>query len=393
MSVALIEHPDVTLYRFSDSHPLRPERVTLTLALMRAWGLIREPDANSPAAISMLPPPAEESDLLLVHAPEYIAAVRRAGEGGGVIQPSFGIGHGDTPPFPHMHEAAALAVGGTIHALEAVLSGEAKRAHNPAGGLHHAHRNRASGFCVYNDCAVAIERAIRNQPGLRVAYVDIDAHHGDGVEAAFESRPDVLTVSVHESGSYLFPRTGHSRDIGTGEGTGFALNVPLPPWAGPEEYALVAEEIIAPGLQQFSPDVIVLQAGADSHRNDPLTHLFNSVAGYDATVRAIIGMADGLCDGRIVITGGGGYDTFSAVPRMWACALAALLGVDSPGTLPDSWLAAAEEGASQAGVTWRPVRETFSEWVTEPPDATQHDARNQTLREIARLRERHPLLT
>ena len=181
----------------------------------------------------------------------------------------FGINTGDTPAFPAMHEAAALAAGATTRALSDVVSGACVRAFSPAGGLHHAHRDRAAGFCVYNDLVVAIEVATRAHPGLRVAYVDLDAHHGDGVQEAFDERDDVLTLSVHESGQYLYPGTGSVLDKGHGRGVGFTLNVPLPPDAGDECYQQVLERVVTPAVRAFGPDVIVAQLGADTHRRRP----------------------------------------------------------------------------------------------------------------------------
>lgn len=395
MSVALIEHPDMGAYRFSGSHPLRPERFTLAIALMRSWALVADTQqvnaASGQMAVPLIPQPADETDLLSAHSREYIAAVQKAARGSSAGF-RFGIGPGDTPAFPGMHEAAALAAGGSVRALEAVLSGEFVRAYNPAGGLHHAQRDRASGFCIYNDCVVAIERAIALRPGLRVAYVDIDAHHGDGVEAAFSERADVLTLSVHESGRYLFPGTGRAQDRGTADGSGFTINVPLPPSADAASYSLVLSEVITPGLRSFAPDVIVLQAGGDSHRNDPLTHLHNSVAGFDSTVRGIIALSDQLCGGRIIVTGGGGYDTFSAVPRMWACAMARLLGHEPPLELPGEWRHEASERAAAAGVEWVPVSGTFDEWVPELSDEVRAEVLGDTAREVERLRADHPLL-
>lgn len=393
MPVVLIEHPDVSRYRFSETHPLRPERVTLSIDLMRAWGLVGSPgdSGGEHRALSVAPPTLSEDDLLLIHSAEYVAAVKRAGRGSGAVQPEYGISVGDTPPFPGMHDAAKIAVAGTVCALDMVLAGEATMAHNPAGGLHHAHRNRASGFCVYNDCAVAIERATRRQPGLRVAYIDIDGHHGDGVEEAFVERPDVLTLSIHESGRYLYPGTGSVRDIGVGKGEGYAVNFPLPPWAGPSAYGQLGETLIDRALENFRPDVVVLQAGADSHRNDPLTHLFDSVEGYDGMIQRIIELAQQYCGGRLVITGGGGYDTFSAVPRMWACALARMLDARPPEELPESWLDLAESAAGAAGVGWHPMTSTFAEWAAAPGEDLLRDAENQVTRQLTYILAHHPL--
>ena len=375
MTVALVYDPEFAEYRFPASHPMRPERFTLAVELMRGWGLLAEEPAEAgvgvaspeltpmgvPRAPVWRPEPASQRDLLLFHTSAYVSAVQAASVNPLHDAPSMGLGDGDTPPFFGMHEAAALAVGGTMLALDAVLADKASRAFNPAGGLHHAQRDRASGFCIYNDCAIAIEHATRERDGLRIAYVDIDAHHGDGVEAAFHARKDVLTLSVHESGRYLFPGTGGADDIGEGAGVGYTVNVPLPPGADPPCYELVFREIIQPAVRHFDPDVIVAQIGADSHVADPLTHLRQTVAGHVALVGRIIALAEESCDGRIVLTGGGGYEPFSVVPRIWAGAMAVLMGSDVPSQLPPAWIAAAQDAAASYGLILHAPQSTFDE--------------------------------
>ncbi|NTU70806.1 MAG: acetoin utilization protein AcuC [Coriobacteriia bacterium] len=372
---ALVYSPAMTRYRFGPGHPMLPERFSLAVDLMRAWDLIGD---GATQAVALEPAPATDADLLRVHSAAYLTAVRSPGLGEAQDE-SFGIGDGDTPRFANMHEVSALVAGGSIKAVDAVLDGTAMRAFNPAGGLHHAHRDRAAGFCVYNDCAVAIEHAIASQPGARVAYVDIDAHHGDGVEEAFAERRDVLTISVHESGQYLYPGTGSSRDIGRGDGEGFALNVPLPPSAGPDAYGRALERVIRPALRAFAPDIIVAQLGADSHRSDPLTHLGQTVAGHHDLVRALVSIADEFCEGRLVALGGGGYEAFSATPRMWACAMAALIGVQPPDQVPADWLAEVERAATALGITPVLLEGTFDEVAVPAPELA--DA------EVARLVE------
>jgi acetoin utilization protein AcuC len=336
--------------------------------------------------------PASREELLRVHDAAYVEAVQQAGADPSAWGEAFGIGPGDTPPFAQMHEVSALVCGATIRALEDVVAGRTGRSFSPAGGLHHAHRDRAAGFCVYNDPAVAIAHAIAEHPGLRVAYVDVDVHHGDGVQEAFYRRADVLTVSVHESGRYLYPGTGRLVDIGEDEGSGFALNLPMEPGAGDDSYALAFEGAIAPAVRAFAPDVIVAQLGADTHLADPLAHLHTTVAGQCALTHRLVALADEVCDGRICATGGGGYDSFSAVPRAWACALAELLGVEVPAELPETWRAEALETAERAGVAKRIGHAPFEE-----PDETGErtwggDPLGETERAIERLRGQHPLL-
>ncbi len=379
MTTSLVYSPRMTEYELPHGHPLRPERFSLAVELIEAWGLLGEG-----AGTTLLEPaPAGFADLLLFHSAPYVEHVTAAGAGMGGGDLRFGTGEGDTPAFPGMHEASALIVGGTCLALESVIDGRARRSFAPAGGLHHAQRGRASGFCIYNDCAVAIAKATIEHPGLRVAYVDIDAHHGDGVQAAFYDRPDVLTVSVHESGQYLFPGTGSTRETGEGAGEGFALNVPLPPHAGDDAFARVLERAVLPALRAFRPDVIVAQVGGDAHRDDPLTHLDLSVAGYVDCVRMLVSAADELCEGRIAATGGGGYQPFSAVPRMWASAFAVLADLPVPETLPASWREAAS--AASGGATPVGVR-TFDDHASTVDPALALDVAQQVERVIGAVR-------
>lgn len=409
--VLLAYNPESMRYRFDEEHPLRPERFSLAVDLMDAWGLLAEKNvpapgaaaSDAPRAVWISPPMATEEDLFLVHSSAYVANVQAASAysatmaemgvaRGFPIYHGMGIGIGDTPPFDGMHEAALLTVGGTIAAVEAVLDGSHDRALAPAGGLHHAHPERAAGFCIYNDCAVAIARAIRDRPGLRVAYLDIDAHHGDGVEAAFAERDDVLTVSVHESGHHLFPGTGGTNDIGIGAGRGFALNLPLPMLADSSCFVLAIDEVVEPALRRFAPDLIVIQGGVDSHREDPLTHLYQSVAGYVSILRKLLSLADELTDGRLVLTGGGGYRTYSEAPRMWAAAMAVLLGREVPETLPDKWLekARAAAGPSAEGAPTNP--ETLHERLPELSEGKQAEVLATTREAIRRTRKASPLL-
>lgn len=423
MTVALVYDPGLEQYAFPAGHPMKPVRFRLAVELMQAWGLIAEPghggepapdadplapDAGSlapdgvPRAIRIRPRPATDADLLLVHTAEYVDAVKAISEDPGAADGRYGIAAGfDTPAFPRMHEAAALVTGATITAMDAVLSGRVIRAFGPAGGMHHAHADRAAGFCIYNDPAVAIERATREHPGLRVAYVDIDAHHGDGVEEAFRERSDVLTLSVHETGRYAYPGTGHVRDIGEGEGRGFAMNVPLPLYAGPRCFELVTEQVIGPALAAFGPDVVFLQAGADAHRTDPLVELENTVEGFTHTVARIVEATDELCGGRLVVTGGGGYEPFSAVPRQWACAMAVLMGAEVPPTLPAEWLessrAAARDAQADRGVAGMFAGEapgsasTFAETASDATPDEESAALAGTHRVIGELLGAHPL--
>lgn len=332
MDVALVYSPALNAYDLGPAHPLRPERVSLAVGLMSALGLVRKG-----ALVPVEPREATRTELERVHDPLYIDQVIRAGSDPEAWLPSFGIGAGDTPAFSDMHDAAALVAGATTVAIEEVLSGRFCRAFSPAGGLHHAHRDAAAGFCVYNDAAVAIAAALANHPALRVCYVDVDAHHGDGVQEAFYAEPRVLTISVHESGKYLFPGTGGVEERGEGAGEGSAINVPLPPNANDECYALALDGVVIPAVRRFRPDLIVTQNGADAHWSDPLTSLGLTLHGYRSIAHKLVTLAQELTGGRIVACGGGGYAWATLVPRAWTLLACELTEMDVAERIPESW--------------------------------------------------------
>ena len=329
---ALVWTPGLAAYDLGDAHPLNPLRLTLSVELMEAFGIL------SPETL-ISPEPANENDLLLVHSSGYIEAVRHAGDWGSDFRPVMGLGTDDNPVYPGMHEIAALTCGSTIRAMEEVLSGRRRRAFSIAGGMHHAHKGRAAGFSVYNDASVGIAVALRDNPDLRILYLDIDAHHGDGVQEAFGGSANVMTISVHESGLYTFPGTGFPGEIGYGPGTGYAANLPLPAYATDECFALAFDDVIAPLARAFGPDLIVAQLGVDAHHSDPQTELGLTLPGYRALVRGVIGLADELCDGRLVALGGGGYHIVDVVPRAWAWLMAELGGVNLCDEVPEPWRA------------------------------------------------------
>jgi len=329
---ALIWSPELAAYDLGDAHPLNPLRLVLTVELMQALGLL------DPGVV-ISPREATEAELLLVHSGGYIEAVRHAGDWASDFRPAMGLGTEDNPVYPGMHEVAALTCGATILGIEEVLSGRRGRTFSIAGGMHHAHRNRAAGFSVYNDAAVGIAVAREKRPGLRVLYVDIDAHHGDGVHEAFAGSPDVLTISIHQSGVSAFPGTGFPGEIGYGPGAGFSANVPLPPFATDECFALAFDEVVAPLARAFRPDVVVAQLGVDAHHADPQTDLGLTLPGYRSLVRGLMGLADELCEGRLAALGGGGYHIVEVVPLAWAWVLAELMGRDIADEVPEAWLA------------------------------------------------------
>ncbi|BBH64234.1 acetoin utilization protein AcuC [Actinoplanes sp. OR16] len=335
-------------------HPLNPVRVELTMALARELGVLDRPHVQM-----VTPRPASEIDLTRVHRADYLDAVRLA-----PIDPFFtgwGLNTPDNPVFDGMHDASARICGATIAAAEAVWRGSARRAVNVSGGLHHALPARAAGFCVYNDPAVAIAWLLE-QGAQRVAYIDIDVHHGDGVQTAFWNDPRVLTVSLHETPLALFPGTGFADEIGGPDAEGTAVNVPLPPGTGDAAWLRAFHAVVPSVVRAFAPEIIISQCGADAHRLDPLADLKLSVDGQRAAYMAIRELADDVCEGRWVATGGGGYALVEVVPRAWTHLLAVATGepLDPATRTPQGWRDLA--GRRCPGV---PVPETMTDGV--PP--------------------------
>ncbi|MBM7075902.1 MULTISPECIES: acetoin utilization protein AcuC [Micromonospora] len=312
-------------------HPLDPVRVELTVALARELGVLDRPGVRL-----VEPEPADDATLTRVHRPDYLEAVRAAPRD--PLFAGYGLGTSDNPVFDGMHESSALIAGASVAAAEAVWRGEARRAVNVAGGLHHAMPDRAAGFCVYNDPAVAIARLL-DLGAERVAYVDVDVHHGDGVQEIFYRDPRVLTVSLHETPLALFPGTGFPDETGGPGAQGSAVNVPLPPGTDDAGWQRAFHAIVPSVLRAFRPQILVTQCGADGHRMDPLADLHLSVDGQRATYLALRALADELCDGRWVATGGGGYALVEVVPRAWTHLLAVATGDPlDPATLtPPGW--------------------------------------------------------
>jgi acetoin utilization protein AcuC len=313
-------------------HPLDPVRLRLTMALAGDLGVLDRSNVTI-----LRPEPADEATLERVHDQAYIAAVKSAPDDP-FLRGQHGLGTSDNPVFDRMHEASALVAGGTVLAAERVRSGAAQHAVNIAGGLHHAMRDRASGFCVYNDPAIAIARLLDD--GVeRIAYVDIDVHHGDGVQAAFWDDPRVLTISLHESGITLFPGTGFPDETGGAGAEGRAVNVALP--AGTRDAGwLRAFNAVVPGLlRAYEPELLLTQCGADAHALDPLADLRLSVDGQRAAYGTLHRLAHELCGGRWVATGGGGYGLVEVVPRAWTHLLAEATGEPLPPETPtpESW--------------------------------------------------------
>jgi acetoin utilization protein AcuC len=335
----IVYGPELASYTFSEEHPLQPSRYTLTMSLLAALGWLDRP------GISFEPPrPATLSELLTVHTYPYVQAVQQGqaiarGDRGPADLSLYGLGTPDDPLFPSMHDAAALYTGATIQAMTALLEGPALHAYSPAGGQHHAHRARASGFCIYNDCAAAMATAI--EAGLRVAYVDFDAHHGDGVQAAFYDDPRVLTVSVHESGEFLFPGTGDIAETGKADGKGACLNIPLPAYAGDDAILQAFERVVEPAVHAYAPDILVTQTGVDAQHADPLTHLNATIPLFPRLAARLHELVHECCSGRWLIVGGGGYDPADVTPRAWTAFIGTVLGEEVADVrLPEDWLLA-----------------------------------------------------
>ncbi|MBV1848507.1 acetoin utilization protein AcuC [Catellatospora tritici] len=322
-------------YNLGD-HPLDPVRVELTMALARELGVLDRPGVRK-----VTPEPATEDELLRVHRRDYLEAVRAAPDD--PFFRGYGLNTPDNPVFDGMHEASALVCGATLAAARAVWRGEVQRAVNVSGGLHHAMPARAAGFCVYDDPAVAIADLL-DQGAQRIAYVDIDVHHGDGVQEIFYDDPRVLTVSLHESPLTLFPGTGFPDETGGPRAEGSAVNLALPAGTGDAGWLRAFHAVVPSVLRTFRPQLIVLQAGADSHRLDPLANLRLSVDGQRAAQLAVRELADELCDGRLVATGGGGYALVEVVPRTWTHLLAMITGepLDPATPTPQAWRDLAE---------------------------------------------------
>lgn len=321
-------------YKFRQDHPFNQKRIQLTMDLLKMIGALT-PDQIVP------PRMATDQELFLNHDPEFIEAVKMAGMGKLSVEraENYGLGTDDTPIFPGMHEASSIVVGGTLTAVDYVMQNSGKHALHLGGGLHHSLRGKASGFCVYNDCSVAI-KYIREKYDARVLYIDTDAHHGDGVQWAFYDDPNVCTVSIHETGRYLFPGTGNIHERGLGLGYGYSFNIPLDAFTEDESWLFAYRETITKVAEYFEPDVILTQNGSDAHYLDPLTHLASTIEIYREIPKLAHEIAHKYAEGRWIAVGGGGYDIWRVVPRAWA--LIWLEMTEQPdkasGALPKQWI-------------------------------------------------------
>jgi acetoin utilization protein AcuC len=370
---AVVWDPALLAYDLGGDHPFNPVRLDLTIRLATALGVLD--------GVELLKPePAAEAELARVHAVSYVSAVREAPMVGWDV--GHGLGTPDNPVFTQMHEASSLVVGASLLAAGKIASGAANRAVNIAGGLHHAMHDYAAGFCVYNDCAVAISWLLDNG-AERVAYIDVDVHHGDGVQAAFYDDPRVLTISLHQSPMTLWPGTGRVTELGGKGAEGTAVNIPLPPHTRDPGWQRAFHAVVPSLLREFRPDVLVTQCGVDSHAEDPLAELSLSVDGHRATYRTLRSLAEEHAGGRWLALGGGGYQLLRVVPRSWTHLLATVLDRDvEPDTpLPSEWVNDVLGRAPSARLprTMGDGADTeFVPWdgtMAEPVDAVIRDAR------------------
>ena len=325
----------LTDYDFGPSHPMSPLRVDLTMLLAESLGVC----GSRGSGLAVVDAPLASDDLIAtVHTGDLVEAVKAMSRDPYLVDLAHGLGTDDNPAFEGMHLAASHVVGASVEAARQVWSGDSLHAANIAGGLHHAMPGNASGFCVYNDVAVAISWLLASG-ARKVAYVDLDVHHGDGVEAIFYDDPRVLTVSLHETGQLLFPGTGFPRDTGGPNAPGSAANVALPPGTADAGWLRAFHAVVPPLVREFAPDVLVTQHGCDSHTEDPLAHLMLTVDGQRAANVALHDLAHEVCGGKWVATGGGGYAIVDVVPRTWTHLLAIVGGspLDPLTETPDDW--------------------------------------------------------
>lgn len=326
---ALVYSNELSRHVLSPNHPMKPIRLSYMHELMSASGLL-----DFDGLIEAQPREATRSEIARYHGDEYIDVVKAVSSGSIVFNMhDFGIGPGDNPARGGLYESSALTAGSSIVATEIAVSGEAQAAFAPAGGVHHhAMANRASGFGVFNDAVIAIKGLI--EQGMRVAYIDIDCHHGDGVQAAFYDTDQVLNVSIHESGQWLFPGSGFVSETGEGDGEGYSVNIPLFPYTQDALWMRAFDELIPPLVRAYKPDVLFTQLGIDTHFRDPLTHLQLTTQGFTEAVRKLHDLANEI--GPWIAVGGGGYD-MGAVTRSWTMAMAEMSGFDLPPRVPTSY--------------------------------------------------------
>lgn len=363
--VVFLSSPELWQVGHGPQHPLKPERLQRTHELLQEVGAFDWPNVRV-----VTPRLATDEELALFHTGQYVDAVRALSRGDTTVPASrYNFGPGDNPVFPGMFESEARKVGSALQGATLLLQGECEVAFSYSGGLHHGGPDFASGFCVFNDAAIAIEW-LRRQ-GQRVCYIDVDVHHGDGVQDAFYNTDEVLTISLHQTGRTLFPGTGFVDDNGAGQGAGYSVNVPLPPYTTGALYVWAFEQIVPPLVERFRPDVLVSQLGVDTHYLDPLARMALTTAAHQAIFRALDGLAP-----KWLALGGGGY-AIDVVPRSWALAFAVMARQELPAMLPPHYR------ARYGGRTFRDLN---------APDWTQYAAgraREDVEEVVAAVRQQH----
>ena len=369
----LVYGPRSLEYDFGPHHPLTPKRFGPGIDLLRAVG----------AEPGLAPDPAPDDELLRVHVPAYLAQVKRFSTDP-TLPGAMGVGLSDQPAFEGMHEAAAIVAAGSLRAMEAILRGDAEHAHQPGGGLHHAMPAKAWGFCIYNDPALAVVRA--RADGLRVLYVDLDVHHGDGVQVITYADPGALMLSFHESGRYLFPETGFVEEVGEGTAAGSSVNVPLEPFTGETAWLACVRALLPTLAAVFGPDVVVSQHGADSHAWDPLAHLRVTTTAHAEAARLVDAVAHRWASGRWLATGGGGYDAYRVVPRTWALTWLAGAHREPEDATPVEWRDRWEDDAAAFGTPGMPPAFLDAPNAGQPVGSQQVAANEESLRTLERVR-------
>ncbi|SHF79786.1 acetoin utilization protein AcuC [Ornithinibacillus halophilus] len=367
---AFVYSDELLTYHFHPDHPFNQKRVLMTKELLESSKKIDSSDIIKPRM-------ATDEELELFHDASYVDAVKRAGKG--LLSETeglpYGLGTEDVPIFKDMHEASSLLVGGTLTAVDTVLNENAQHALHLGGGLHHGLKRKASGFCIYNDGAIAI-KYIREKYNLKVLYVDTDAHHGDGVQWAFYDDPNVCTFSIHETGRYLFPGTGNVNERGIKAGHGYSFNLPIDAFTQDESFLQVYETALRKIIEFFKPDILVTQNGADAHVFDPLTHLCTTMEVYQKIPQLAHELAHEYTGGKWVALGGGGYDIWRVVPRAWGQIWNVMkYGTPLQGELPEDWL---EKWQKEATVGLPKLWEDLPEITPDIPRKQEITEKNET---------------
>ncbi|TFF91360.1 acetoin utilization protein AcuC [Candidatus Thorarchaeota archaeon] len=359
-------------YEFNKTHPLKPDRLRLTRNLSERLGLLDLTENIRPTV-----PTREELEIF--HDPEYVDAVE-ACKDGTCRNVRYGLGIADNPTFPGLYEAARRYVGATLDGMRAIMAG-ASKAFVISGGLHHAQRSEASGFCIFNDIVISIMHLLKEHE-CRVLYFDFDAHHGDGVQNAFYRSKDVLTISIHQTGRTLFPGTGNVFENGAGEGEGYSVNIPLAVGAGNEELIRSFDEVVVPLFESYQPNLLVTQMGVDGHYMDPLAHLAYTSHGYEYVIRRVKEMAEETCDLGWLAVGGGGYHVTN-VARLWTLFLSLMLGVEIPYQIPKGFLEECEGiDYTKCPLTMRDEEETMQLYAARASIEDELDRVLERVREL-----------